>query len=47
MSRFLDILQKFGFYKEKEFAFPHKQAALMRMKREAWSGVRDSPEKAY
>lgn len=25
-----------GFYKEREIAFPHKQAALMKIRREGW-----------
>ncbi|KAI9673190.1 MAG: hypothetical protein M1817_003053 [Caeruleum heppii] len=35
-TRFIDYLQQAGFYKEKEVTFPHKQSALMRIKREAW-----------
>lgn len=35
-TRFIDYLQEVGFYKEKEVIFPHKQSALMRIKREAW-----------
>ncbi|KAH0565042.1 hypothetical protein GP486_001568 [Trichoglossum hirsutum] len=35
-ERFIEYLQDAGFYKEKEIAFPHKQSALMRVKREAW-----------
>lgn len=34
--RFIKYLTEAGFYKEKEFAFPHKQAALMKLEREAW-----------
>ncbi|KAL7268419.1 hypothetical protein RUND412_008962 [Rhizina undulata] len=37
-AKFIDYLTKAGFYKEKEFAFPHKQAALMKLRREAWDG---------
>lgn len=35
-SRFISYLQDVGFYKEREIAFPHKQAALMKLVREAW-----------
>jgi len=38
ICRFIKYLMDAGFYKEKEFAFPHKQAALMKLKREAWEG---------
>lgn len=34
--RFIGYLQDAGFYKEKEIAFPFKQAAVMKIKREAW-----------
>lgn len=37
-GRFINYLHQAGFYKEKEFSFPHKQAALMKLKREAWQG---------
>ncbi|TGZ82065.1 hypothetical protein EX30DRAFT_370752 [Ascodesmis nigricans] len=37
-EKFIGYLMREGFYKEKEFAFPHKQAALMRLRREAWDG---------
>jgi hypothetical protein len=37
-SRFLQHLQFTGFSKERQIAFPHKQAWLMRMKRETWEG---------
>jgi RimJ/RimL family protein N-acetyltransferase len=37
-TKFIKYLVDAGFYKEKEFAFPHKQAALMKLKREAWEG---------
>jgi len=32
------VLMDEGFYKEKEIAFPHKQAALMRLTRDSWQG---------
>lgn len=35
-ERFISYLQDVGFYKEREIAFPHKQAALMKIVREAW-----------
>ena len=35
-SRFIEYLLEAGFYKEREIAFPFKQAALMMIKREAW-----------
>ncbi|KAH8149341.1 uncharacterized protein LAJ45_06420 [Morchella importuna] len=35
-EKFIKYLTEAGFYKEKEFAFPHKQAALMKLEREAW-----------
>lgn len=34
--RFINYLQDVGFYKEREIAFPHKQAALMKIRREGW-----------
>lgn len=34
--RFISYLQDVGFYKEREIAFPHKQAALMKIRREGW-----------
>lgn len=37
-EKFINYLIKAGFYKEKEFAFPHKQAAVMKLKRDAWGG---------
>jgi len=37
-EKFIRHLMSEGFYKEKEITFPHKQAALMRLKREAWEG---------
>ncbi|KAI9806781.1 MAG: hypothetical protein M1825_006239 [Sarcosagium campestre] len=33
---FIRYLEEAGFHKEREVAFPHKQAALMRIRREAW-----------
>ena len=35
-SRFIGYLQDVGFYKEREIAFPFKQAALMKMARDSW-----------
>ena len=35
-SRFINYLQDVGFHKEKEIAFPHKQAALMKIGRDGW-----------
>ncbi|KAL8684092.1 MAG: hypothetical protein Q9224_006623, partial [Gallowayella concinna] len=35
-KKFIDYLQDVGFYKEREIAFPHKQAALMKIRREGW-----------
>ncbi|KAL8707311.1 MAG: hypothetical protein Q9225_007778 [Loekoesia sp. 1 TL-2023] len=35
-QKFIDYLQEVGFYKEREIAFPHKQAALMKIRREGW-----------
>ncbi|KAI9814605.1 MAG: hypothetical protein M1827_003161 [Pycnora praestabilis] len=37
-QKLIDYLQDVGFYKEKELAFPHKQSALMKIRREAWEG---------
>ncbi|KAF8469101.1 acyl-CoA N-acyltransferase [Kalaharituber pfeilii] len=37
-EKFINYLMRVGFYKEKEFSFPHKQAAVMKLKREAWDG---------
>ncbi|KAL1838022.1 hypothetical protein VTK73DRAFT_4485 [Phialemonium thermophilum] len=37
-ARFIQHLQFAGFSKEKEVAFPHKQAWLGRLRREAWEG---------
>ena len=34
--RMIAYLQAVGFAKEKEIAFPHKQAALMKVGREGW-----------
>ena len=36
MFRFIAYLHDVGFYKEREISFPFKQAALMKLKREAW-----------
>lgn len=35
-NRFISYLHSVGFYKEREIAFSFKQAALMKVKREAW-----------
>ncbi|KAL8750955.1 MAG: hypothetical protein Q9199_006744 [Rusavskia elegans] len=35
-TKFINYLQDVGFYKEREIAFPHKQAALMKIRREGW-----------
>lgn len=35
-DRMIGYLQDVGFAKEKEIAFPHKQAALMKVVREGW-----------
>ena len=32
----IDQLQKLGFYKKGEVTFPHKQSAVMKVKRENW-----------
>jgi hypothetical protein len=37
-SRFIQHLQYAGFNKEKEIAFPHKQAWFGRLRRECWQG---------
>ncbi|KAI0423848.1 acyl-CoA N-acyltransferase [Xylaria sp. FL1042] len=37
-TRFIDHLQSSGFAKEKQLAFPHKQAWLCRLRRDAWDG---------
>ena len=34
--RFINYLQKAGFYKEGEVNFPHKRSAVMKIKREFW-----------
>ncbi|KAI5306998.1 hypothetical protein KEM56_005748 [Ascosphaera pollenicola] len=34
--KFIEYLEKAGFHKEGEVTFPHKQSALMRIKREFW-----------
>lgn len=36
LSRLLKYLQEAGFYKEGEVTFPHKQSAVMKIKREYW-----------
>ena len=35
-TRFIAHLQDAGFYKEREIAFSYKQAALMKIQRDAW-----------
>ncbi|KAK6342615.1 hypothetical protein TWF718_008010 [Orbilia javanica] len=35
---FIRLLTRYGFYKVKDFAFPHKQAALMKLDRDYWKG---------
>jgi hypothetical protein len=37
-ARLIEYLEDVGFHKQKEVTFPHKQSALMRIKREAWEG---------
>ncbi|KAK4107180.1 hypothetical protein N656DRAFT_785551 [Canariomyces notabilis] len=37
-ARFIQLLQEAGFTKEKEIAFPHKQAWFGRLRRESWEG---------
>lgn len=37
-DRLINYLQEAGFYKEGEVSFPHKQSAVMRIKREYWDG---------
>lgn len=37
VHRFIGYLQSVGFYKEREIAFSHKQAALMKIRKEGWS----------
>ena len=34
--RVIDYLQRSGFYKEGEVTFPHKQSAVMKIKRDSW-----------
>ncbi|KAI4113506.1 MAG: hypothetical protein LQ345_005527 [Seirophora villosa] len=34
--KFVQYMVDVGFYKEREIAFPHKQAALMKIRREGW-----------
>lgn len=36
MNRLITYLQEAGFYKEGEVTFPHKQSALMKIKRDTW-----------
>jgi hypothetical protein len=36
--RFIRYLTDIGFSKEKEIAFPHKQSAFMRLRRETFNG---------
>ena len=38
MGRFLTHLQRAGFSRERQIAFPHKQAWLIRTRREDWEG---------
>ncbi|KAL8988186.1 MAG: hypothetical protein Q9177_002697 [Variospora cf. flavescens] len=35
-NRFIQYMVDVGFYKEREISFPHKQAALMKIRREGW-----------
>lgn len=35
-QRFINYMIDVGFYKEREISFPHKQAALMKIRREGW-----------
>ncbi|KAI0393570.1 acyl-CoA N-acyltransferase [Xylariaceae sp. FL0594] len=37
-ERFVQLLEKSGFAKEKQIALPHKQAWLCRLRRETWNG---------
>ncbi|KAI8634407.1 acyl-CoA N-acyltransferase [Xylariaceae sp. FL1651] len=37
-ERFIRHLENAGFAKEREFAFPHKQAWICRLRRDAWEG---------
>ncbi|KAJ6262775.1 hypothetical protein Dda_1332 [Drechslerella dactyloides] len=34
----IKLLMRHGFYKVKDFAFPHKQAAMMKLDRDCWKG---------
>ncbi|KAI5307880.1 hypothetical protein KEM55_007162, partial [Ascosphaera atra] len=34
--KFINYLYKVGFYKKGEVTFPHKQSAIMKLKREYW-----------
>ncbi len=38
LGRFIQHLEYAGFTKEKEIAFPHKQAWFGRLRRESWEG---------
>lgn len=36
-NRLLQYAQDVGFYKQTEISFPHKQANLLRIRRDAWN----------
>ena len=36
-NRLIKYCEMAGFHKNKEIAFPHKQASLLKINREAWS----------
>lgn len=36
VSRVIRYLRQNGFYKEGEVTFPHKQSAVMKIKRDSW-----------
>lgn len=36
LGRFIGYLRDAGFYKEGEVTFPHKQSAVMKIKRDSW-----------
>lgn len=36
VARVIGYLQQNGFYKEGEVTFPHKQSAVMKIKRDSW-----------
>ncbi|KAL1953388.1 hypothetical protein VTO42DRAFT_2959 [Malbranchea cinnamomea] len=38
-TEFINYLQKAGFYQEGEFTLPHKQCALMKVRRDSWETV--------